>query len=534
MVVIEISKMDLKKLIRKDLTDEQINDTLFLLKVESLFEGDKITCELNPDRPDMFSVEGIARAMKGFLEVEKGLSQYEVFESKVILAKEKAMVRPHIACAVIENIEMSDELIKSLMQIQEKLHATIGRDRRKVAIGVHDFDKVKPPLIYKDVEEEKFVPLQSSKEMTVKQILQEHPKGKDYAHLLSGKYPIIYDKHGVISFPPIINSERTKLTEFTKNLFIDVTGTDEKAVNQVLNILVMNIAERSGKIGKVKVSNKMTPDLEPIDFSITVEEADKIIGLGLDENKIANCLEKMRFGIIKAKGGKIDALIPAYRTDILHKVDIFEDIAIGFGYNNIEPILPKIATIGRLTELEKFCSKLRELLIGLGFQETLNFTLISKEINFDKMLAEGKAVEISNPVSSEFSICRTWLLPSLMKVLSANKHRDYPQKVFEIGDAIVFDTNSEVMTKSLRKIAGVISYDSTNLTEMKSIIENVMENIGMKYEIRELKNPSFIETRAGEIIVNSKQIGFFGEINPEVLVNFNLEKPVIAFEMELG
>src|SRR3989304_2504513 len=189
MVVVEISKIDLMNLLKTDLRDEELSEVLFLLKIESNFEGDKITCELNPDRPDMFSVEGIARAVKGFMEIEKGLAKYEISESNVSLLKEKATVRPHIACAVIENVEMTDYLIKSLIQIQEKLHATIGRDRRKVAIGVHDFDKIKPPLIYKDVEDEKFVPLQEGREMTIKEILENHAKGKDYAHLVSGKYP---------------------------------------------------------------------------------------------------------------------------------------------------------------------------------------------------------------------------------------------------------------------------------------------------------------------------------------------------------
>ena len=534
MVVIEINKRDLLTLIKSELKDEELSEVLFLLKVETNFEGDKITCELNPDRPDMFSVEGIARALKGFLGFEKGLTKYEILESNIVLTKEKAGIRPHIACAVIEDVKMTDELVKSLIQMQEKLHATIGRDRRKVAIGVHDFDKIKPPLIYKDVEDEKFVPLQEGREMTIKEILENHAKGKDYAHLVSGKYPIIYDKEGVVSFPPIINSDRTKITEQTKNIFIDVTGTDERAVNQVLNILVANTVERSGKIGKVKISNKLTPDLDPAEFSISAEDVERFLGLGLDENKIADALERMGFGIVKTRGGRIEALIPTYRTDILHKVDIYEDVAIGYGYNVIQPVLPKIPTIGRLTELEKFCSKLRELMIGLGFQETLNFTLINKEINFDKMLIEGKAAEISNPVSSEYNICRTWLLPSLMKILSANKHRDYPQRVFEIGDAIVLDTNSEVMTRDIRKLAGVISYDSANLTEMKSIIENIMKNIGMTYEIKEVKHPSFIESRVGEVVVNDRSIGLFGEVNPEVIVNFNLEKPIIAFEMEIG
>jgi phenylalanyl-tRNA synthetase beta chain len=258
MVSIEIDKNDLLNLVGKKLPDEEIEETLFLIKCESKIDGNKIEIELTPDRTDMLSVEGIAREIKGFLALETGLKKYDITDSNYVLKKEKTEVRPSIACAIILDVKLTDELVKSLMQMQEKLHATIGRDRKKVAIGVHDFDKIKPPLRYTDVLDEKFIPLNENKEMNIKEILEYNPKGKDYAHLLKDKYPIIYDKEGVISFPPIINSERTKVTSETKNLFIDVTGEDEKAVLQVLNILVCNIAERGGKILAVKVSNKKT------------------------------------------------------------------------------------------------------------------------------------------------------------------------------------------------------------------------------------------------------------------------------------
>ena len=533
MVVIEIDKNDLLNLIGKKLPDEEIEEVLFLIKVESTIDNDKIVCEMNPDRPDIFSVEGIAREMKGFLGMEKGIKKYDVADSEIVLKREKADVRPFISCAIIENVQLTNYLIKSLMQIQEKLHDSIGRNRKKVAIGVHDFDRIKPPLVYRDVDEETFIPLGETKEMTISEILSEHPKGKDFANLLKDKYPVIYDKDGVISFPPIINSERTKLTENTKNLFIDVTGTDEKAVNTALNILVCNIAERSGKIFTVKVSGKKTPALEPKEITIETENIDKLLGLGLTENEVADVLERMRYGVSRLKGGKIGLAIPAYRYDILHTVDIIEDIAIGYGYNNIEPILPKIATIGEQSQLEILSKKIRELMVGLEFQEVLNLVLTNKENNFDKMNVSGDAIEILNPVSSEYSICRTWLLPNLMKVLAANKHREYPQKVFEIGDCVVFDGNAETKTRTIRKLAGVISYDNANLTEMKSVVETMLKGFDYEYKIMDYTHPSFIESRCGEILVNEKRIGFFGEIHPEILGKWDLEKPVIAFEINI-
>jgi phenylalanyl-tRNA synthetase beta chain len=533
MVSIEIDKSDLKNLIGKSLPDEELEEVLFLLKCDAKINGNNMECELTPDRPDMLAVEGLAREIKGFLALETGIEKYDITDSNFFLKKDKADARPAIACAIILDVKLTDELVKSLMQMQEKLHATIGRNRKRVAIGVHDFDKIKPPLLYTDVTDEKFVPLNESNEMTIKEILEHHPKGKDYAHLLKEKYPMLYDKDGVISFPPIINSERTKVTDGTKNLFIDVTGDDEKLVNQVLNILVCNIAERGGKILTVKVSNKKTPDLEPVKMTLDIEKIDKFLGLGLSESQIEETLKRMRYGVRRIKGGKVEIEIPAYRTDILHMIDIVEDVAIGYGYNNIQPILPKIASIGKQSDLEKFSKKVRDIMIGLEFQEVLNFVLTSEENNFKKMNIEGKPVELLNPVSSEFSICRTWLLPGMLKVLSANKHRDYPQKIFEIGECVEIDENSETKTKQFRKLAGVISYDSANLTEMKSIIESVLKGLNYTYVIKEMEHPSFIESRCGEILTGDKKIGFFGEIHPQILENWKLEKPVIAFEIEI-
>lgn len=533
MVVIEISKNDLLNLIGKDLPDEELEELLFLVKIESKMDGDKIECELNPDRPDMFSVEGVAREVKGFLGIETGIKKYDISDSKVVVKTENPQVRPYIACAIVKDVTLSDEMVKSLMQIQEKLHDTVGRGRKKVAIGVHDYDKIVPPLLYKDVENEKFIPLMGTQEMDVNQILTEHPKGIGYAHLVGEMRPMLYDKEGVASFPPIINSERTKVTIATTNLFIDVTGTDEKAVNSALNILVCNITERGGKIETVNIDRKRVPDLAPKEMTVNVEDIDKLLGLGLAEKDIAGILERMRYGVSNMRGGKMKIHIPAYRSDILHLVDIIEDVAIGYGYNNIQPILPKLPTIGSQSKMSRLTTKVRELMTGLGFQEIVNFILTSRENNFEKMGVEGECAELLNPVSSEYNICRTWLLPSLMNNLVSNKHREYPQTMFEIGDCIVLDETQETRTRTMRKLAGVVSHDAANLTELKSIIEAVLKGLNYNYEIKECGHSSLIESRVGEIIVDGKPIGIFGEVHPTILEKWKLEKPVIAFEIEV-
>ena len=529
-MIIEVNKQDLLQLIGKQLADDELEKILFNLKCEVEMKDDGIiNCEINPDRLDMVSVEGIARAIKAYLGLP--LKKYEITESKFSITG-SSEVRPVFVAAVIEGVRMTDEMVKTLMQIQEKLHASIGRDRKKVAIGVHDMDTIKGKIEYKDVDDISFIPLQETREMNVKQILNEHPKGVAYAHLLDNKYPVFVDEVGVMSFPPIINSERTKVTENTKNIFIDVTGTDQKAVEHALNILLCNVAERIGRIKSVKVNRDKFPSLEEKSLVLSKEEVNELIGLELENEDIKKLLEKMLYRVT-VKGNRITVYVPAYRADVLHPVDLIEDVAIAYGYENIDPVLPDLATVGKMTKKETLTRKVREMMIGFGFNEFLNFVLSSKENNFDKMLVGGESVEIVNPVSSEYNICRTWLVPSLLGVLSKNLHVEYPQKAFEVGDIVVLDEKQETRTRTVRGLAGVISHDNANLTEIKSITEGVLNELGIKYDIKSISHPSFIATRCGEIFSNGKSIGFFGEIHPRVLNLWKLERSVIAFEISL-
>ncbi len=536
MPVINVSKGDLLNLVK--INETELEEVLEMAKAPvDEKNGDEWKIEITADRPDMFSVEGIARAIKGYLGLETGLANYPVRKSDIKLIAKRVDSRPFIACAAIENVKLSDELVKSLMQMQEKLHTTIGRNRKKVAVGVHDLDKIEPPFTYKQVspEEVSFVPLDMKEEMNLKQILEKHPKGRSYAFCLENyeKYPVIVDKNNnVLSFPPIINGELTRVTEKTKNLLIEVTGTDERTVEKTLNILACNIAERSGEIVSVMVDKKTYPDLSPAQRSLTVKEVDSLLGLDIDHNQIARILERMRYGVMKLKG-KLDILIPAYRNDILHNVDLIEDVAIGYGYNNIVPILPRVATIGEIHPSEKLADITRDIMTGMGFQEVLTYILTSKENQFEKNCIEHeKIVEIENPVSNEMNVCRKWLIPNLLKFLSSNLHVEYPQKIFEVGDCIIFG-ESETGTVTVKKLAGAVSHDSANLTEIKSVLESVLHNLNYNYSLKPFEHKSFIESRCGEVIVDGKHIGFFGEIHPQVLENWKLERPVIAFEIYL-
>lgn len=540
MPTITYDKKDLLNLIGKKLSDNELEEVINSIKpeVERISESE-IVIEHYADRPDLFGIEGLARAIRFYLGMEKR-KKYKVGKSQFKVRVKEVPVRPYIACAVVKNVRLNDELIKSLMNIQEVLHETMGRGRKKVAIGVHDLKKIKFPVTYTAAEhDEKIIPLESKKLMKLSEVLEKNPKGVEYGSIIknSRKWPVYRDKKGIFSFPPIINSDRTKVTEKTKNLFIELTATEKQALLQTLNIIVTNLAERNCKIQSVTVKYKegkeVTPNLEEQKVEIDRNLVKNIIGLDLKEKDIVVLLNKMGYEARKSKG-KIEATVPSYRVDVLHPVDLVEDVAVAYGYNNLVPKIPNVSTAGRLMPLERFCSKVRNLMIGLGFTEIVRPALSNLKDQFERMNLEKRAaIEIENPVSEEYGCLRVWLLPSLMKVLSANKHREYPQNIFEIGDAVLPDIEEEVASKTIRKVAGIVCHSKASFSEIKSVTESLLRNLEVKYSLEESTCPCFIPGRGVKILVNRKVIGRFGEIRPEVLMNWQLEMPVAYFEINL-
>jgi phenylalanyl-tRNA synthetase beta chain len=543
MPVITVDVNDFCKLVGKDIPIKEIEEKLPMLGVG--WEGtkkDEFSVEVNPNRPDMLSVEGLARAFSSFMNIKTGLKTYKAEKSIYMVKVDSATkpIRPYIVSAVVTGIEMTDEFIKSLMQIQEKLHVTHCRKRRKAAIGVHDLDKVKFPVVYTAKDPSyKFIPLGEQKEMTLDNILKHTPKGKDYGWVLKGmdKYPILIDSDNkVMAMPPIINSIHTMVEEKTKNLFIDITGTDEKTINEVLNVVVTSLAERGGRIQVVKVRYPdreiETPKLEMKMMNLEPTYVNKLLGLKLTNYEMIEYLQNMGFDAVEV-GKTLQVVIPCYRTDIMHAIDLVEDIAIAYGYDRFKPEIPNISTIGEENSLEAFSNRLKSFLIGYGLQEVITFMLTNKENLYKKMLMEEKdVIETANPKTEEYSIVRNWLLPSLMEVLWRNRHREYPQNIFEVGDVIELSSSSETGSKTMRRLGIVLCHSKANFSEIKSMVESILSNLGIKdYKIEESTLPCFIPGRAAKIVINEKNLGRFGEIHPEVISNWELEMPAVACEI---
>ncbi|MBS3789701.1 MAG: phenylalanine--tRNA ligase subunit beta [Candidatus Thermoplasmatota archaeon] len=507
------------------------------IEIEKI-EGDDWELEVNPDRCDLLSVEGIGRAVRGFLRDETGLPDYETSSSDIVTKVELSVqdVRPYIVTAAVKNVDLSDPVLKSMMDLQEKLHLTIGRNRSKVAIGVHDLEPIEPPITYKAVkpEEISFRPLEKSIEMDLQEILEKHDKGKKFAHILEDKerYPLILDsKEDVLSFPPVINGQMTQVTPETDSLFIDMTGTDMRALEQTLNILCTMFAERGAEIytTEVKYGNRSItyPDFTPEEMDISPSECRKILGFEVKDGEIVEILQRMRYDADE-KEDSIEVKIPAYRHDILHPWDIIEDIAIGFDYDNFEGVLPENVTIGESLDDSELRDTVTELLIGYGFKEVMNYILSCPEKEFEdmEMEKEQKIAKVENPVSEDSVSLRTWLLPGLLSNLKDNRTQSLPRKLFEIGDVI--SPNYQQKTK----IAGVIQSSNVGFTKMKSILDGLLTNLGFEMTVEANKHGSFIDGRCAGVYVSGEKIGYFGEISPEVLENFELENPVVGFEMD--
>ncbi len=557
MAIIEANISELKKLAGKKihaLKNEELAHQISMMGLPvDKFDEESIYVEVSPNRPDCYCVEGLARSLETFLGQRKGLKEYSVANAQVELKVEKSAKltpRPVIVAAVARGAKLDDSAIKSLIQVQEKLHDTLGRKRKKVAIGVHDLSKVKPHFHYRGVgaQDAKFVPLDFKDEKTLEEILLEHPKGAAYAKTLEGATlcPLITDSKGeVLSFPPIINGELTRVTENAKDLFVEITGTSVQAQTDALNIICCTLADRGAKIEAVRITGEEkleTPSLSPRKAKTSVSAIEKLLGISISQSEAVECLEKMGFAAKAGANGELEVLVPAYRSDVLHEVDVIEDIGIAFGFEKISGNPPHFATIGEKHSREEFADKVREIMIGLGFQDCITFLLSNEQREYARMQEKpSNRVEIANPLTQETTMLRNSLLPSLLGVLENNKTQKYPQKLFEAGEIILPDERDGNNACTVKKLCAVSSHKDANLAEMKSVIDALFRELGERAEISqglEDQTAFFIEGRSASISAQSskggrKFTGFFGEVHPQTLENFGMEMPVAALEIWL-
>lgn len=494
---------------------------------------DTIDVEFFPDRPDLFSIEGVALALRGFLGEETGCPAYDVAEPGTVMEVDGSVrgVRPCVVAAVVRDADLGERGVQSIMRLQENLHRGPGRDRAKVSIGLHDLSGVRGDLRYEAVDPSgtAFLSLDSSREMTMEEVAEEHSKG-GYASIVEGsnEWPVIRDGDGVISFPPVINAARTELAPGTRDVLIEITGTDQGALEDALAVLCAAFVERGGDLEAVRLTGELegeTPVLEPETWTLDPSYVRDLLGIDLSDHAIEEALGRMRMSA-STVDGELIVEVPRYRSDVLHRADLAEDVAIGFGYDEVEPEFPETPGIGGVHPVEERGQKLREVMTGLGFLEVMTLTLGNEDRDYRDLNrgVSGRRTTLENPISEDHTMVRTTLLPSLLEILSHNRHRDLPQRVFEYGE-VVLDAESRY------GLCALSIGDEADFTEVRALADAVMREVGTGYEVEESGDGALMAGRRADLVVDGERVGVFGEVHPEVLESFGLIHPVAALEV---
>ncbi|MFB3888208.1 MAG: phenylalanine--tRNA ligase subunit beta [Candidatus Bathyarchaeia archaeon] len=531
---------------------EKLDDALAFVKAEvKLYNRaeDTLSIEMkDTNRPDLWSAEGLARGLRCYLNIDRGMREYHATApmAEVHVDPRLRNIRPYICCSIVKDVRLTDVTIRGLMHLQDKLDQTYGRNRQKTSIGIYDYSLITMPLSYTVTKPEdiSFVPLGFEEKMNLAEILERHPKGQEYGHIVKkySVYPILLDaKRKVLSFPPIINSnDLGRVTEDTKHLLVEVTGTLHQTVLNTLNLVTMALVDRGGKACSTTVhyqgreSPIVTPDFRSKRVPLSVDFANHILGLQLTGERMAELLTTAGFGIENATDESVVALVPCYRTDIMHPVDLVEDVAVAYGYNNIEMCWRELPTTGAARPEQHAVDTARELMIGAGYQEILTYTLTNPENLFAKMGCQAMpTIEVANPKVVTMTCLRSWLLPSLMEFLSNNQSVEFPQRIFELGRVTIPDNASETRARDEEWLAVVTAHPNAGFSEIKAVLDTFLTNLGLAWQIQPTDHPSFIEGRAGSATVNGVRIGVLGEVSPRVLEAWKLENPVAAFEISI-
>lgn len=533
MPTVELDKKTIKEKIGKETTDKELKEKIPMMgtDLEEITE-DKIKVEIFPNRPDMLSEQGFARALSSFLGKNTGLKKYNIQESnkKIKIKNDVKNVRPYTACAIIKDLKLDSEKIREIIQIQEKLHLTHGRNRKRAAIGIYPLKNIEFPITFtaEPPEQIKFQPLNHSEELKADEILEKHSAGK-YGHLLENKdkYPIFKDNNdNILSMPPIINSQKIgKIESGIENLFIECSGFNQRILNITLSILTTTLSDMGGKVKTITIedtdSTYQTPDLTPEKIPIDKEYINQRTGLNKKLEEIKKLLKKMGYGIEENK-----ALIPPWRADIMHKIDLAEDVAISHGYDNIQGENPNISTIGKETTNQKIKEQIRNILTNTEYQEVKNFHLISEEKINKTGLKTENSTQLLNALG-ENNYLRPSLIPNILEVFNKNKHQKHPQKIFEIGT--IFNKEGEEKQKITIGKCG----NQTDYTTIKQIINLIQKLLDINTEIEETNTSWSINGRTAKIKHNNNTIGVFGEVHPKILDNWEIKTPVVISELSL-
>jgi len=612
MPVVDVDPDELRRLTgHEEKSDDELREDLFALGLE--YEGEtedgEFQLEFAPDRLDRLSVEGVARSLRYQYGDDRGVYIPTTNSAEWVVEVDESVPdeRPYVTAAVVRGLDMSEEKLQSLIQLQEKLHATMGRKRAKGAIGVHDLTMLKgraarsaaegasgeeheadhreasdvgtaseasregrsddprsragtgggdthaKTITYRGVEPDgdRFVPLEADTDMTPAEVLTDHPTGRTYTPIVEDyeRYPAIYDEIGLFSFPPVINGKRTEVDEGSRDLLIEMTGTDQWTIDRMLNIVCYALDARGGRIEDVRVKypdhETVRPDFSTDRKSVSHERIESIMGIDLDLDEVIDLFERSGLDASTTEVGDDEIAyevdVPPYRVDVLHALDLVDDVGRAYGFNDLEPKYPDVSTVGGRHERSRLEDAARDALVGLGFEDLLDFHMISEVENYERMNLEpgtdafgaDEPVTITEPYSEDYTMLRTWALPSLAMVLERNTHRAYPQDLAEVGLAAHLDDDENTGVAEARHVAAVLARTDASYEDAKSRLAALCRAFSADLETPATEHPSFLPGRVAEVVIDGESVGVVGELHPAVLVEHDLELPVAAFEFRL-
>ncbi|MFC7130455.1 phenylalanine--tRNA ligase subunit beta [Haloferax chudinovii] len=567
MPVVDVQPDELRRLTgHEDKSDEEFKDDLFALGLE--FEGvtddGAFQLEFGPDRLDRLSVEGVARSLRYQYGDARGVSVPNTNDPDwtFVVDDDVPDERPYVTGAVVRGVDLDDAALDSLIQLQEKLHATMGRKRAKGAIGIHDLTMLKGDVLsenasgnsitYTGIEPDgdTFVALDSNDELTPAEVLEQHATGRKYADLVSeyDRYPAIYDEIGLFSFPPVINGRRTEVSTDSRDLLVELTGTDQWTIDRMCNIICYALAARGATIEDVEVQYETgtvtKPDFEVETKRVSHDRIETVLGVELELDEVIDLFERSGLDANAELGEETvyEVSIPPYRVDVLHPLDLVDDVGRAYGFNELEPRYPDVGTVGQRHERSRLEDAVRTSLVGLGFEDLLNFHMISEGENYERMdvevgsdyLGGGDPASITEPYSEDYTMLRTWVLPSLTMVLENNTHRAYPQDLAEIGHVAHRDDDENTRVAEARHVAAVLARHDATYEDAKARLAALCRDFDVELETPATDHPSFIDGRTAAVVIDGEEVGVVGELHPKVIVEHDLELPVAAFEFDLS
>lgn len=534
-----------------------------------------IKIELNDtNRPDLWSTGGVTRQLR----IHEGAkrSNYSSFLSKkdsvkdcadrvITVDPEMKNIRPYMVSFVISGKPIDDPMLKDIIQTQEKLCWNFGRKRRSISMGVYRMADIKWPCHYKAVDPDKtsFVPLQCDQPMTCRQILTEHPKGKDFGWIIKDlpKFPLLTDDTDeVLSMAPVINSATLGAVQVgDRDLMVELTGDNMENLMLSANIVACDFFDAGYEILPVKVVHPYETALgkevvAPFYFQpstkTTLAAINKKLGCDLTKDEVLDALARMDNDVsakdfdasektasyLKANKNDVEFVLnpPPYRNDFLHEVDIIEDVMIGVGLDNFKPVRPSDFTVGQLSDVTLFSRKAKEIMVGLGYQEMIFNYLGSKRDYIDRMCVSSEnVIEISNPMSENYQFVRPSIIASLLRAESQAGQAVFPHKIFEIGKVAFLDSSENTGTKTIQSLGFMTACNNANFNSLASEVSTLLYLLDHKYDVKEVEDPRFIPGRQAAIMLNGKQVGVFGEVHPQVLENWGIIVPCVAGEIDI-